>query len=235
MRVNFFLKYLYHFDNNGKFLKKINIEDISYIYSKISNYEMIYFKSNNSENFYSIIVFDFPSGKWNINYFYYKINLNGDNILIYNNTYSNNEEQITYTSGFTCQKTISNINKKYITCFYQYSKNSIYVIGEITFDPDNNFTFIEDRKYIELFATNYNFQNGVSTTNSDKSKVYVCYTSYSLNASCFYFDINSREFSSTYTFGKDCRSIFLSLNINYLLKLMNLLFHALMIREMVIL
>ena len=215
-----FLKYLYYFDNSGKFLKQIDLEDISYIDTTLSsNFEMKYYKNENSENYYIILVIDFQGDYYygKINYYYYKINISGDNILIYNNTYLNVNEQIAVTSGLTCGKTISNISKSYITCFYEYTKNSKNVIGEITFDPDNSFNYIEDRKYIETLDTN-RFINGVSATNGDNSKIYVCYTSYGLSILCFYFDINSRELSKLYKFGDNCKNNLFSININYFIK-----------------
>lgn len=120
----------------------------------------------------------------------------------------------------TCQELITNDNAKYITCFYQYAlKNSRFVIGQISFDPDNDFSYINDRKYLETIDGQHVFRYAVSTTNEGNSKAYVCYSSYGQYACCFYFDINKREFSKIFKFGETgCKSNLYSLYLNYNIK-----------------
>ena len=107
-------------------------------------------------------------------------------------------------------------NNKYITCFYQYTKDNKVLIKEISFEPDYNFNYINDNKFIETIDNQFTFRYAVSTTNEDNSKAYVCYSSNSQYGSCFYFDINQNEFSTIYKFGeKGCQSHFYSINLNY--------------------
>ena len=215
-----FLKTIYYFNYNGEYKNAFYLSDFSYIYNDaVSNYDITYYKKQNLEYYYTIIVCDFrPSysyyGKMHL--FYYKINLDGINILITSTIYYNIEEQMIQDFTITCQKLVTNDNNKYIACFFQYSKDGKNLIKELSFEPDNNFSYIDDKKYIEIVDTLNVFRYAVSTTNEDNSKAYVCYSSYGQYASCFYFDINQNEFSKIFKFGeKGCLSHFYSINLNY--------------------
>ena len=119
--------------------------------------------------------------------------------------------------SITCQKLITNDNNKYISCFFQYwTKDGEKLIKELSFVPDNNFTYIDDNIYIETIDTQHIFRYAISTTNEDNSKAYICYSSFNLYVSCFYFNISQKEFSTIYEFGeKGCRSHFYSINLKY--------------------
>ena len=212
-----FLKTIYYFNYNGDFKKSFDLEDLSNINNAVvSNYDLTYYKTVDLEYYYTIIVCDLQDYYGNMYLFYYKINLNGDNTLITKNIYYNTDEPISQDCTITCQKLITNDNNKYITCFYQYSTYTNKIIKELSFEPDNNFSYINDNKYIETIDGNHMFRYAVSTANEDNSKAYVCYSSYDQYVSCFYFDINQKEFSTIYIFGeKGCKSNFYSLNLNY--------------------
>ena len=211
------LKNLYFFDNNGILLKTIYLEDLEDVNDLfVSNYEITYYKEENSEYYYTIIVYYYTSINFQqrmINY-YYKIDIDGNNTLINNKTYENEDEVFALQFSITCQKLVANDSYKYITCFYECNKESIFKIREISFKADDDFNYVEDRKYFEII-NNIVFDIAVSTTNGDNSKAYVCYSSNDNSASCFYFDLNLRKFSYLYIFGKNCRSNLYSLNINY--------------------
>ena len=221
------LQNIYFFDNNGILLKTIYIEDFPDINDLFaSNYEITYYKEENSEFFYTIIAYYYASNNFQqrlINY-YYKIDIYGNNILINKKTYENEDELFAFGFSITCQKLIENDSCKYITCFYQCNKENIYKIREISFKPDDDLNYVEDRKYFEVIDNKILFDTAVSTTNGGNSKAYVCYSSYQNSASCFYFDIHLRKFSNLYIFGKNCRSNFYSININYFNKKRNSFF-----------
>ena len=214
-----FLKTIYYFNNNGNYINSFDLDDLSYIDNVyVSNYDITYYKKEGLEYYYTIAVCDSKSSNSDVkmHLFYYKINLDGNNRLITKSTYYNTEEPIVQYFTITCQKLVKNDNNKYITCFYQYSKYGIYLIKELSFEPDNNFSYINNNKYIETIDTQHIFRYAVSTTNEDNSKAYVCYSSYNQYASCFYFDINQNEFSTIFKFGeKNCLSHFYSINLNY--------------------
>ena len=213
-----FLKNIYFFDKNEILLKIIHIEDFpDFDDSFASNYEMNYYKEENSEYFYTIIVYYYTTSNFDdkIINFYYKINADGNNILLNNKTYKNEDEVLALGFSITCQKLIANDSYKYITCFYQFNKENKYKISEISFKPDDDLNYLEERKYFEITDESHFFYNSVSTTNGDGSKAYVCYSSYDNSASCFYFDINLRQFSNIYIFGKNCKNDLFSLNIKY--------------------
>ena len=99
-----FLKIIYFFDYNGNLKKSNYLEEMSYLpNTSVSNYDITYYKKENSEYYYTIIVFNYQTSPVEMNLFYLKINLNGDNVLITNTTYYNTEEQLTPDFAITCQ------------------------------------------------------------------------------------------------------------------------------------
>ena len=202
---------IYFFNSDGFLLNSTIINDNENNYYVINAFKRIAF-----DYYFTFIKLDFSEYYGRIYLFYYKINISNYKLtLIYNNTYENENELISQTWGITCQKMISNINNNYLTCFYQYHINEKFFIGEISFEPDKNFTYIEPRK----FYRKYNLINNVyyvrSTNNGIYTRSYVCYAAVSENASCFYYDINNKEFSQEYTFGYKCKAGFEVFNLNY--------------------
>ena len=210
----YLLKNLYIFNKEGEFIFLTDANETSIIDDKTyNNYVINAYKKENSEYYYTIVTYGFLN-IGHIYYFYYKINLNYyTKTLIYNNIYYNSSEQLAYSNTICCQKMLTNNNNKYLTCFYQYSKQDRNLIGEISFEPDNNFTFLEPRKSIILDNNNFDF--AVSVNNEDNSKAYICSTSGSTNANCFYYDINTREFSEFYSLGYTCKSYLYVIYLNY--------------------
>ena len=214
-----FLNYVYIFNYNGQFLNFTDANDISILNSD-KNFVLNTYKRENDEYYYSIISYDTK-----LILFYYKINLlTFHKELIYNNTLEYNNEVIHSLSTICCQKMITNDNNNYLTCFYQIKKDLYYIkIAEISFEPDNNFSYIEPRKYLD-FNSDINFYYAFSVNNEDNSKTYVCYTQTSSIGSCFYFDINNREFSNIHSFGYQCRQDLFYINLNYFRKTKEFIF-----------
>ena len=223
--ICFIFKTIYFFDRTGKFLHSRFAEETSYIieHEKI-NYNIIAYKEEELEYYYSIITYDFSKNYGVIHKFYYKINLpNDDNILIINNTYENSQEYMINSGFIGCLKMINITNDKYITCFYQYyTPNNC--IGEISFEPDKNFSFSEVRKYFEMEDTSRTFEEVALTNNENYSKVYICYSSYSKSAFCLYYNIYTREFSRIYEFGSSCKNNLYSLKLYYFKKTKEFIF-----------
>ena len=204
----YILKNVYIFDNYGKFIYLADANETSIIEDGYNNYVINSYKKENSEYYFTIITFDFSLHYYGeLQMFYYKINiLNKTKELIYNNIYlNNNTERIEGHNTICCEKMITNNNDTFITCLYQYMSNNTRFIGEMSFKPDYNFTYIEPKKYLKLFSEINNYQFSSSVTNEDKSKLYICYLSDSTNASCFYYDINIREFSKIHYLGYNGR------------------------------
>ena len=214
-----FLNNVYIFNNNGEFLNFTDANDIS-ILEDINNVLNAY-KSENDDYYYTIISFDTK-----LNVFYYKINLlNFNKELIYNNSFEYYNEVINGLCTICCQKMITNDNNNYLTCFYQIKKDYYFKkIAEISFEPDNNFSYIEPRKYLDFNSESENFYFSLSVNNEDNSKSYVCYTQTSSYGSCFYFDINNREFSIIHSFGYQCRMDLFYINLNYFRKTKEFIF-----------
>ena len=205
----YILKNVYIFDNCGKFIYLADANEISIIEDGYNNYVINSYKKENLEYYFTIITFGFSLHYYGeLQMFYYKINLfNKTKELIYNNIYLyNNTERIEGLNSICCEKMITKNNDTFITCLYQYMSNNTRFIGEISFKPHYNFTYIEPRKYFKLFSGINNYQFSSSVTNEDKSKLYICYLSDSTNASCFYYYINIREFSKIHYLGYNGRS-----------------------------
>ena len=217
--ICYILKNIYIFDKTGKFIFLNDAGETSFISDRVNNYIINAFKYKNDEYYYTIITADFLLYYGSLYMFYYKIDLSNNNkSLLYNNTYSNSSEQFFEHNAICCEKMITHNNDNYITCLYQYEKHTSLVIGEISFEPDKNFSYIEPRKFLNLIDYINVFQYPSSVTNEDKSKVYVCFSAESTNASCFYYDINTREFSKILYFGYQCKKDFYFINLNYFRK-----------------
>ena len=126
--------------------------------------------------------------------FYYKINKEGENLLIYNNSFSNENEVLIQSDCITCQRIKAENN---LICFYQYSYIGADYISEITFSPDDDFSHIEP-KISFLKNQDQDFYYGFSVSNEDGSRILVCYTSQVSKATCFYYDTQKRVFSKRY-------------------------------------
>ena len=135
------------------------------------------------------------------------------NFLIYNNSFKNESESLTQSPCITCQR-ITTVNK--LICFYQYSYFETKYISEITFSPDDNFSHIDPKK--SFLNNNYVqiFDYGVSASNEDGSRIYVCYTSQIYNGTCFYYNTKTREFSKRYIIGYKCYGNNYFINLNYI-------------------
>ena len=208
-------KTLFLFDENGQFSNYTVINEIPE--NKVGDYNCIInaFKKYGNDYFYIIIC----NNQDSLNYFYYKINENNINSLIYNNTYKNSSETFLQTGCITCQKLI-NESKNYITCFYQYqSQDQNYQtnlnIGEITFNPDDNFSYIEPKKSFLNNEDKEGFYFAFSLTNEDNSKIYVCDRTDTNKIRCFSFDIKTRKFSKIYKFDYACQRNYYYFNLNY--------------------
>ena len=212
----YILKNVYIFNDNGEFVYLTDANEASLANLIQNNYIINAYKRENSEYYYLVIYIDNSLFYGIIHIFYYKINIvNFKKDLVNYNTHSNENENIGYYYSICCEKMIANNNNNYIACFYQYSKYNSLVIGEITFEPDNNFTYIEPRKYFNLTDSINVFEYPSSITNDDKTKVYICFSASSTNASCFYYDINKKEFSKIHYFGYKCKSGLYSSNLQY--------------------
>ena len=215
------LKTLYIFDENGHFKNSICINELPNIENSALNCIINAFKKEVIDYFYIIICNNYQNY---MDIFYYKINENGNNSLISNNFYKNENETMLQTGSITCQK-IKDDDKKYITCFYQYQSitNRLY-ISEITFDPDNNFTYFEPKKNFLNNIGNEEFYFACSLSNEDRTKIYICYRTDNDKVKCFNFDTKKKEFSNIYSFDTACGRTFYSFNLNYFKKTNELIF-----------
>ena len=202
---------LYIFDSEGKFITYKFINEIPSI-PEYNNYIINAFKKSGDDYYYIILYND---ALYSIKYFYFKINREWQNLLIYNNSFKNESESLTTSFCITCQRIKTN-NK--LICIYQYSYIGTNYISEITFSPDDNFTYIEPK--MSFINNNYvqNFDYGVSASNEDGSRIYVCYTSQVYNGTCFYYNTKTREFSKRYIIGYTCNGNFYFINLNYIKK-----------------
>ena len=147
--ICYILKIIYIFDKNGKFIYLNDAGEISIISNRVNNYIINAFKNNTDEYYYTIMTSDFSLYYGSLYMFYYKIDLSNNNkSLIYYNTHSNLSEPLFEYNTICCEKMIRNNNYNYITCLYQYQKDYSLVIGEISFEPDKNFSYIEPRKFL---------------------------------------------------------------------------------------
>ena len=188
----YLLKNIYIFNNKGEFIYLNDANETSNVEDNVNNYIITAYKMENSEYYYTIITFDlspYLSYCGVLHMFYYKINLsNNKKELIYYNNFYNNSETVVNINSICCEKIVTYDNNNYIICLYKYKKyinySDIFVIGEIAFEPDKNFSYIEPRQYTNpIFETYYHYSSSV--TNDDKSKIYVCYSNDFTNASCF--------------------------------------------------
>ena len=221
----YILKNVYIFNYNGEFQNLTDANETSVVKDFINNYKINAYKKENSELYYSVISSDNKEYYGEMRMFYYKINLlNYNKNLLFYNTHGNYNENHGNYFTICCEKMTTNNSDNYITCFYQFNKDISLVIGEISFKPDKNFTFIEPRKYLTLNNSVNVFQYSSSVTNEDKSKVYICFSADSTNASCFYYDINTREFSGIHYFGYKCKRGFYVNNLSYFRKTKEFIF-----------
>ena len=216
---------LFVFNENGQFSYYTVVNEIPENKNCDNNCIINAFKKDGNNYFYIIIC----NNQDSINFFYYKINENGNNSLIYNNSYTNASENFLQTGCITCQTTI-NDDKNYLTCFYQYqSQEQNYKlnnnIGEITFAPDDNFSYFEPKKSFLNNDYNEGFYFAFSLTSEDKSKIYVCYRTDNNNVRIFSFNTKTREFSKIYKFDNACERNYYYFNINYF-KMRNELFFS---------
>ena len=223
--ICYLLKNIYIFNKNGEFIYLIDANETSIVKDETNNYRINAYKKENLEYYYSIITFDYSVHYGMFYMFYYKINLSNYNKeLLFYNTHSNYSEKIGGQNTICCEKMITNNKDNYITCFYQYEKQSIKVIGELSFQPDKNFTYIEPRKYLELNCQNKIVEFASSTINDDKTKAYICYSAHSQKSTCFYYDINTREFSNIYVIGYQCTKSLYLFNLYYFRKTKEFIF-----------
>jgi len=203
---------LYVFDSEGQYLTSIVLNEIptstDYEYNN-NNCIINAFKSIGNDYYYIILYNDFSTS---IKYFYYKINKEGENLLIYNNSFSNENEVLIQSDCITCQRIKAKNN---LICFYQYSYIGADYISEITFSPDNDFSYIEP-KISFLKNQNQDFYYGFSVSNEDGSRIFVCYTSQVSKATCFYYDTQKRVFSKRYIIGKTCKGNYYFMNFYYI-------------------
>jgi len=203
-------KTLYIFNKKGELLNSTLINEIEETYNN-NIYNINAFKKIDSYYYYTILYYD---SQQSLKLWYYKINIIGDNSLKYNISYKNTSESIQIFT-ITCQK-IKNDSKNYLTCFYEIFKDQYYDISEITFDPEENFTYIQPKKILLTKSKTPDFILAVSVSNEDGSRIYVCYGAESNYPKCFYFISKTREFSEIYTFSNNNsgRSYYV-FNLNY--------------------
>ena len=206
----------FYFNNVGILISIYNIETLDETNTFISNYVINSFKKEALDYYYTITYYDYGINNGGIKIFYYKLNYqSSENNLIDNISYSNEAEVLVESTSITCQRTKSNINEKYLTCFYQYTSFGKYYITEITFEPDKSFSHIEPKINYPIEDGEPGFYYSVSVSNEDYSRVYVCYTAEGKNGICFYYDINQRKFSKRYILGNECRGNSYFFNLNY--------------------
>ena len=205
---------LFVFDSEGQLLTSKVINEIpsvaDYEYNN-NNCIINAFKKSGNDYYYIILYNDFSTS---IKYYYYKINEEWENLLLYSNSYSRENEVLIQSDCITCQRIKIEDNKYNLTCFYQYSYIGTNYISEITFAPDDNFSHIEPRISF-LKNNNQDFNYGISVSNEDGSRIYVCYTSQVSNATCFYYNTQKREFSQRYILNNTCKGNFYFINFYY--------------------
>ena len=200
---------LYIFNSEGKFLTSKFINEIPSI-PVYHNYIINAFKKSGDDYYYIILNNDALNS---IKYYYFKINKNFENTLIYNNSFKNESEFLTQSVCITCQRII---NANNLICFYQYTSSGTNYVSEITFTPDDNFAYIDPKKSFLNNNHQQNYDYAVSASNEDGSRIYVCYTSQIYNGTCFYFNTITREFSKRFIIGYKCNGNNYFINLNYI-------------------
>ena len=215
--LSFALGNVYLFNNIGQMVNFCNIQNDLINSNKTDSnnnlYKIISYKTLDLDFYYFVIYSYFSYTEWSgeINLLYYKMDIDGNNEFIHYQNYKDN----IINNGLACQRIMQTDGNDYIILFYQIkSNNNTKYICKISFEPENNFTF-SNEKCLKTDIEYYDFLYVDSAINDDYSKIYVCYTSGSSEGKCFYYKINENEFSQIHILANYCRGNYYYFHLNY--------------------
>ena len=184
---------IFIFDENGE---KLYISDEKLSLYNEEYYALVPIKILNSSYYYMIL---YINEYKNVQLLFYKFEKGKlGNQVLYNNSFSD----IKFTNKIlTCQLMKSNLNITKIICFY-YMNNLL----EYFFIDIENYSLIKPKDNKKKFI---NYIKGIkeikSITNSDKSKIFICFNSESGKGYCLTYSINTNDFSNYTEYLSNCR------------------------------
>jgi len=206
--------FIYFMNEKGTIIFSQDLPTKLYIIYSIS---LVAYKYINN-NYYFIIAHISLDSSTNVKFFYYKVNKDdteGQRISLKNKIEISYDTYNVIRNGISCQAMISSTKGKLLICFFNLKKNNEYYILASSFNPENSFEKINDSNYFQE-SDNKEIIFIKSTTNSDKTKAFVCYSIESPEKiKCINYNVNENIINNSSLISGNCGAKIFHFNVNY--------------------